>query len=63
MTATCDAKMEVIDCILHDCENEYYYDCDLLLFTAHTIIIQKKPPQAKLICNNLLPGGVIQGII
>ena len=26
MTATCDAKMEVIDCILHDCENEYYPD-------------------------------------
>jgi hypothetical protein len=26
MTATCDAKMEVIDCILHDCGNEYYPD-------------------------------------
>ena len=26
MTATCDAKMEVMDCILRDCENEYYPD-------------------------------------
>ncbi|WP_155839482.1 hypothetical protein [Butyrivibrio proteoclasticus] len=26
MTATCDAKMEVMDCIRRDCENEYYPD-------------------------------------
>ena len=26
MTATCDVRMEVIDCILKDCENEYYPD-------------------------------------
>ena len=26
MTATCDARMEVMDCIRKDCENEYYPD-------------------------------------
>ena len=26
MTATCDARVEVMDCILHDCGNEYYPD-------------------------------------
>ncbi len=26
MTAACDVKMEVMDCILHDCGNEYYPD-------------------------------------
>jgi hypothetical protein len=26
MAATCDIKMEVMDCILHDCGNEYYPD-------------------------------------
>ena len=26
MTAACDIKMEVMDCILHDCGNEYYPD-------------------------------------
>ncbi|MBO5622368.1 MAG: hypothetical protein J5959_12150 [Butyrivibrio sp.] len=26
MTATVDPKMEVMDCILHDCVDEYYPD-------------------------------------
>ena len=26
MTATLDARMEVMDCITKDCENEYYPD-------------------------------------
>jgi hypothetical protein len=26
MTATCDAKMEVLDCIMNECGNEYYPD-------------------------------------
>ncbi len=26
MTATLDARMEVLDCIKKDCENEYYPD-------------------------------------
>ena len=26
MTATCDAKMEVLDCVMNDCGNEYYPD-------------------------------------
>ena len=26
MATACDVKMEVMDCILHDCGNEYYPD-------------------------------------